>query len=173
VWIKKQTSKKRIIEMAPACSCDACNHACQFSSGIMTKNDVDRLAKHLHMTKQDVKDKHLEKVHIYNKIFHRPKLERKDNKPFGKCTFFQDKVGCKIHSAKPLHCKIAMNCKDYGEQLNTWFYLNHIVDGNDPEAIRQWAVYLKTHPTIPGGTLKDLVPNQAHLKKILNYEILK
>jgi Fe-S-cluster containining protein len=138
----------------------------------MTDKDLDKLSKFLHLTKRDVKDKYLESLNIYNKTFFRPKLER-DGKPFGKCVFFEKGTGCKIHTAKPLHCRIAMSCKAYGEQLNTWFYLNHIVDATDPEAIRQWSVYLETHPTIPGGTMEDLVPDAKKRDEILSYKLLK
>jgi len=51
--------------------------------------------------------------------------------------------------------------------------LNYIVNSSDPEAIRLWAEYLKTHPTIPGGDLEELVPDKERLKKILNFEILR
>jgi Fe-S-cluster containining protein len=173
VWIKKKTTQKRILEMTPACGCDACSKACEYSSGFLAENDLQKLAKFLHLSIDDVKNKHLEKVHIYNKSMLRPKLEKKKGMPHGKCTFYEKGVGCKIHPAKPLHCKIAMNCKEYGEQLNTWFYLNHVVDDTDPEAIRQWAVFLETHPTIPGGTLQDMVPDPEKLKDILSYKLLR
>ena len=57
--------------------------------------------------------------------------------------------------------------------LEQWFTLNHFVNVDDPESIRQWAVYLKTHDTIQGGSLEELVPDKKLLKKILNYEIIK
>jgi Fe-S-cluster containining protein len=143
------------------------------SSGFLAEHDIGSISKFLHLSKDELKKHHLEKVNMYNKDVWRPKLERKDNKPYGKCTFFQKGVGCKIHPVKPLHCKIAMNCKEYGEQLNTWFYLNHVVDETDPEAIRQWAVYLETHPTIPGGTVEEMVPDKETRIRILNYDILR
>ena len=55
----------------------------------------------------------------------------------------------------------------FGEQLSIWFVLNHLLDPHDPEAIRQWASYLKTHPTIPGGELHQLVSDKQKLHKIL------
>ncbi len=173
VWIHKNTPKEEILKLAKACSCDACSKACEYSSGFLAEGDLDSLARLLNMTKQDTKDKFLEQAHIYNKNVFRPKLEREKGKHYGKCIFFEKGVGCKVHAAKPMHCKVSMNCKAYGEQLNTWFYLNHIIDKDDPEAIRQWAVYLETHPTIPGGTLQDLVPDKERLQGILSYKILR
>lgn len=51
--------------------------------------------------------------------------------------------------------------------------LNHQVNVNDPESIRQYAIYLKTHTTIPGGELEELVPDKERLRKILDFTILK
>jgi hypothetical protein len=51
--------------------------------------------------------------------------------------------------------------------------LNYVLDHQDPDAIRQWAVYLKTHPTIPGGELEELVPDKEMRDKIMSYEILR
>ena len=56
------------------------------------------------------------------------------------------------------------------DELNAWFLLNHFVDSNDAESIRQWNLYLDTGGlNIPGGKLSDLVPNNEMLKKMLNY----
>jgi len=94
-------------------------------------------------------------------------------KPYGKCIFFDKEVGCRIHEVKPLECKVSMGCKDYGEQLSLWFMLNHFVNKDDAESIRQFATYLKSGgKTLPQAELKDLVPDKVKLKKILSYEIL-
>ena len=171
-WIERKTPEKKVLELAPACACDKCSSACEMGSGFLADGDLDKLSKHLNMSKDDVKKKYLEQREMYNKVMWRPK-QIKDGKAYGKCTFYEKGVGCKIHQVKPLHCKIAMSCKEYGEQLNSWFYVNHVVDRTDPEAIRQWAVYLESHPTIPGGELKDLVPDNKKLQKILSYEMLR
>ncbi|MEK0322612.1 MAG: hypothetical protein QQN47_07550, partial [Nitrosopumilus sp.] len=100
-----------------------------------------------------------------------PRILRKD-KPYGKCVFFDKELGCKIHEAKPLECKVAMGCKDYGEELSIWFMLNHFVNKDDAESVRQYASYLKTDgKTLEGASLKELVPDKNKLKKILKFEI--
>ena len=92
--------------------------------------------------------------------------------PYGECVFHDKKQGCTIHEVKPLHCKVG-SCNDHGEAIHLWFTINYFVNKNDPESVRQWATYLKTHPTIPGGELEDLVPDKEMLSKILSYEILR
>ena len=51
--------------------------------------------------------------------------------------------------------------------------MNHVVDKDDPEAIRQWAQFLKNNDPIPGGHLEERVPDKEKLRKIMNYEIYK
>jgi hypothetical protein len=48
-----------------------------------------------------------------------------------------------------------------------------LVNPTDPESVRQWASYLKAHPTIPGGELRDLVKDEKLLKDILSYQKFK
>ena len=67
-----------------------------------------------------------------------------------------------------------MGCGPYGEELMLWFMLNHIVDANNPESVRQYAAYLKTGGrTLPGGELESLVPDKEKLGKMLDYTIIK
>ena len=123
-------------------------------------------------SKDEIVQKHFEKVELFNTTLHKPKLVKKNNKPYGTCVFFDGK-GCAVHEVKPLGCKVG-NCKEHGENLYLWFMLNHIIDNNDPEAIRQFASYLQTGgKTLEGGQLKDLVKDKERLKKILSYGILK
>src|SRR3989344_4186949 len=82
-------------------------------------------------------------------------------------------TGCTVHPVKPLQCKTSMGRKEYGEDLSLWFMLNHQVNPNDPESIRQYAIYLKTQRTLPGGSLKELVPDKEKLKNMLNFNKLK
>jgi len=50
--------------------------------------------------------------------------------------------------------------------------LNHFVNKDDAESIRQFASYLKTGgKTLEGAELKDLVTDKDKLKKILSFEI--
>ena len=51
--------------------------------------------------------------------------------------------------------------------------LNHFVNKDDPESVRQYASYLKTGgKTLEGAGLNDLVPDKEKLRKILSLDIL-
>jgi len=152
--------------------CDKCGHCCSFDSGIFLDEDIERISKKLSVPKDDFKKRFLEKKEIFNKKVHKAKLKR-EGKPFGPCYFLNKNKSCSIHDIKPKHCKLGSGCNEYGQQINLWFTLNHLVDKEDPEAIRQWAQYLKTHPTIPGGELKELISDDKKLANILSYKILK
>jgi len=169
VMITRDTPEEYIKKLGE--QCDKCGHCCSYDSGIFLEDDVKVLSEKLGVPEKEVKARYLEEKDIFNKKVWKAKLKRK-GKPFGKCIFLENKE-CTIHEHKPKHCKIASGCNEYGRQLNIWFMLNHVVDANDPEAIRQWAQYLKTHPTIPGGELNDLVKDKDKLAKILSYDILK
>jgi Fe-S-cluster containining protein len=143
-------------------------------SGFLSWGDSKKLAQFLGISEKELKEKHLEEVELFNKKLLRPKLERKGGKPYGKCTFYDAKKGCMVHSAKPLQCVVSMGCGEHGEELQTWFMLNHMVNAYDPEAIRQYADYLAAGgKMIPGGKLEELVPDKKVLKKILSFEMLK
>lgn len=172
VEITRDTSVEEAIKLAPDCRCNACEIGCRFGAGFLVKGDEVKLAQFLGMTVEQLKRSHLEEVEVFNTRMLRPKIIRK-GKPYGRCTFFDEDKGCGVHPAKPLQCRTAMGCRDYGEQLNIWFTLNFIVDPDDPESVRQWATHLKMHPTINGGELKDLVKDDERLRKILSYEIFK
>lgn len=147
--------------------------ACMFSSGYILEHELEDIAKHLNIEKDQLQNNLLEKSYVYNKILHKPRLQRKGNLPYGRCVFLEEKNGehqCRLKDKKPLHCRIS-TAESHGHKLHLWYLLNHVVDANDPEALRQWALYLKTHPTIPGGQLDELEPDAEKLKKILNYEI--
>jgi Fe-S-cluster containining protein len=168
--ITRNTSEKDIIKLAPACDCDQCRHGCRMGSGLFAQGEIGRLAKFLNMDVEDLKKNHLEEAEQFGKTLHRPKIKR-DGKPYGQCTFFDEKKGCTIHEVKPLQCKIAMGCKEYGQDLMLWFMLSHIIDKDDPSSIRQYAAYLKSGgKTLPGGKLGSLVPDKKKLQQMLDYE---
>ena len=165
--ITKDTSIEEIQKLAPACSCEQCNHGCKLGSGFLAKGDKEKIASFLKIDVKELEKKYLEKLRLLNKDMFRPKLERKNGMPFGKCNFFKDNK-CSIHSVKPLECKIAMGCREYGEELTQWFMLNHILDINNKESIREYASYLKSGgKTLSGGELKELIPDKKKLKKML------
>ncbi len=165
--IKRNTSLKTILKIGSVCQ--RRNHCCKFGSGSLVGDDLKKIADFLGMSGGELKKKYLVEKELFNTKFLRPKL--KSDKPYGKCVFFDN--GCKIHSVKPLQCKVG-NCGENGEDLGIWFMLNYRVDKNDPESIRQYADYLKSGGrTIPGGKLEELVPDKDELKKILSFEKLK
>lgn len=167
--ISTKTPKEDILKLLK--DCGKCGSCCKYSSGYLVEEDHKRIAEFLEITEKELEEKFLEEGEKYNTKRFRPKILRK-GKPYGECIFLDKKEGCTIHEVKPLHCKVG-ECKDHGESTHLWFTLNYFVNKNDPESIRQWAAYLKTHPTIPGGKLEELVPDKELLQKILNFEILK
>jgi Fe-S-cluster containining protein len=167
--ISAKTPVEDVLKLAK--DCNKCGHCCQYSSGYLAKGEEEKIAKFLEISKEELKEKFLEEGEKFNTKLMRPKIIKKD-KPYGECVFFDKKEGCTIQSVKPLHCKIG-NCNEHGEALHLWFTINHFVNKTDPESIRQWATYLKTHPTLPGGHLEDLVPDKKLLKKMLTYEMLR
>lgn len=142
--ITKSTSVKEVLKLTHPCRCDACSNGCKYGSGFMIGDDSKKLAKFLAISEKELKEKYLEEVEQFHTKLLRPKLERKGNKPYGKCIFFDEKQGCKIHEAKPLQCKVSMGCKDYGEELSLWFMHNYIVKEDDEKSMEEFNVYLKS-----------------------------
>jgi hypothetical protein len=68
---------------------------------------------------------------------------------------------------KPLHCRLSTQDK-YGFKLHIWYVLNYMLDAKNPQALREWSIYLKTHPTIPGGNINELEPDTEKLKQIFS-----
>lgn len=172
--IHKNTPLKEVLKLAAPCQCSACSHGCKFGSGSLAGDDAKHIAKFLGISEDNLKKGFLEEVELFNKKLLRPKLIREKTKHYGRCVFFDDEKGCTIHEVKPLECKTSIQCRDYGEDLSVWFMVNHAVDANDAESIRQYAQYIKSRgKVIPGAELENLVPDKEKLRKILNYEILK
>ncbi|MBL7055477.1 YkgJ family cysteine cluster protein [Candidatus Woesearchaeota archaeon] len=169
--ITKKTPLREILELTHPCKCNACTNGCKFGSGTFSDDEIPKLAKHLKLTEDELKKKFLEEIEKFHTCKLRPRILRKD-KQYGRCIFFDEKIGCKIHEHKPLECKIAMPCKEYGEELITWFNLNHFLNENDDESIRQYASYLRSNgKTLKGASLQELIPDREKLKKILQYEM--
>jgi len=124
----------------------------------------------LGITENQFKAKYIDPIVRFNTPGFKLKSKKTD-KPYGPCLFLEE-TKCLIHKVKPLHCKIG-NCNVHGEHISHWFTLNYYVNPEDPESIRQWAAFLKTHDTIPGGELEDLIPDKRRLQDILSYKILK
>ena len=138
----------------------------------MVGDDAKNIAEFKGVGEEELNDKFLEEAELFNTRLLRPKILRK-GKPYGKCIFFDEEKGCTVHPVKPLQCKVSMGCKDYGEDISRWFMLNFQVNPDDPESVRQYAIYLKSNRPLPGGKLEELVPDRERLKKILNFKQLK
>ena len=164
--ISKNTPEKTILELGKECK--RCNKCCTFGSGCLADDDVKKIANFLKIKEEELKKKYLEEIEKFNTKRFRPKILRQGKK-YGKCVFLSND-GCTIHKVKPFECKIA-NCSKHGQSVSIWFMLNYFVN-NSPESVRQFASYLKTHPTLKGGKLEELVPDKERLRKILSYEIL-
>lgn len=181
ITINAHTPLKKILELGSVCR--KCGHCCSHGSGFLAKEDHKKIAKALGISEKKLKERYLEEIEKFNTRLYRPKLKKEKGKeilPYGKCVFLMEKgkgesreMLCRIHKVKPLQCKIG-NCSKHGEKLNLWFTLNHFLNGNNPESIRQYAVYLKSRgKTLKGAELDKLVKDKEKLNKILNYEILR
>ncbi len=171
--IHKNTELKEVLKLAAPCRCNSCNHGCKYGSGSLAGDDSKKIASFLNVTEEELKKGFLEEVELFNKKLLRPKLIKERGKPYGRCVFFDDEKGCTIHEVKPLECKTSLQCRDYGKELSVWFMINHVVDANDAESLRQYAQYIKSGGrVIPGASLEEIAPDKEKLKKILNYEIL-
>ena len=171
--ITKNTELKEALKLAAPCRCNSCNNGCKYGSGSLAEDDLKKIAKFLGIPEKELKKDFLEEVELFNKKILRPKLIREGNKPYGQCVFYSNEKGCAIHEVKPLECKTSIQCKDYGEDLSVWFMVNHVIDTEDPESIRQFAQYIKSGgKLIEGALLLDLVPDKEKLMRILNYKIL-
>ncbi|MCK4670851.1 MAG: YkgJ family cysteine cluster protein [Nanoarchaeota archaeon] len=163
--ITKDTKRPVMIRAA---ECRQCGNCCRHGAGIVLSQEIPRIAKHLRMSKAKFAGKYLVETDMFHTDVHKFKQE-KSNLPSGSCVFFSN-GRCKIHIVKPLFCKIT-TCSSHGDEAVVWYYLNYLVNPEDPESIRQWAQYLTVGKNIPGGELKYLVPDRSKLKKILNYQM--
>jgi Fe-S-cluster containining protein len=162
------TKDTTITQAEKLATCDKCGKCCKFGSGFLVKADLTRIAAYLDIDEKKLKKKYLEEKTFFNKKLYKPKLKKK---PFGECTFYKANK-CLIHKVKPLQCRTA-SCNEQGEGLNCWFIVNYAVNKDDPESIRQYKHYLEENPPIKGASLKDLIPDEKELNKILNFEILR
>jgi len=167
--LTQQTPLQRVLELGS--DCKQCGHCCSFGSGYILPSEIKNIAEHLNITEQELKEKHIEKTERFNTKLYRFKIQKKKGKPYGPCTFLKNNK-CKIHKAKPLFCRIG-TCKEHGEQAIQWFDLNHCVNDNDPQSIREWAIAVKHKEPIKGGTPEEIISDKDVLKKILEYDDLR
>ena len=166
--LTKKTPLKKALELGNGCK--RCGYCCMHGSGALVGDDKKNIARFLGIEEKELQEKYLEEVERFNTKRLRPRII-KDDKPYGRCVFY-GKGGCKINNVKPLECRVG-NCGKHGEELSIWFALNYFFNAKDPESIRQYAIYLKTNKTIPGGKLEDIMPDKEELKKILDFKKLR
>ncbi len=158
---------------------------CESSPGYVKEEEAEAIAARLGVSLEKAKEAFLREVRAYNKKLYKPKHEPKEIRlgdrrtgarhiaPYGRCVFLDkeqpDKHACMLGESMPLHCKVSAQ-GEHSHKLHVWYLLNHVVDAEDPRSLREWAIYLKTHPTIPGGRLEDLVPDADRLRRILEAE---
>lgn len=172
--IKKQTKLSEVLELGKPCKycCTKEVVCCKNGSGMVLISEVKGLAEKMNMKEDEFKEKFLDETERFNTRLFQFKQKR-DGKPYGPCILFDDETSkCTIHEFKPLHCKVGNCGNEHGEQLSIWFMLNYLVNNEDAESIRQYEIYLRTHPTIEGGQLNELVEKEK-LGKILSFERLK
>jgi len=152
--LKKDSSLKEALKLAKACSCEKCTTGCRVGSGFLVDGDEKKIAKFLHISVEELKEKYLEKREVYGTELWRPKTKKQ---PFGPCIFFDEKIGCTVHKVKPLECKVAMGCIPESDDLNVWFRVNYAVNPESDRGLDEWQSYLDLGgKTIPGTTVKQL-----------------
>jgi len=159
--IRKSTPKEEILETGKECR--RCNKCCKMGSGFFLDEQLPEVAEYLGIEVEKLKEDYLEEAERFNKKRYRPKSDNG-------CIFLNED-GCSIHKVKPFECRIS-SCSDKSQAVSIWFALNYFVDEDDAESIRQYAIYLKTQPTIPGGRIEEIVKDKEKLRKYLSYEIL-
>ncbi len=169
--ISIKTPKEKVIELGKV-NCGNCVHCCSFGSGVLEDADIPRTAKFLRVTEEELKKKYLEEVEKFNTKRFKPRILKKNGLPYGKCIFLNEKHGCTIHEVKPLQCKIG-SCDTNSSDLQKWFDFHYFLDLDDPESVRQYALWLEFNEPLPGAELSELVSDKKKLKKILNYELIK
>lgn len=131
---QKSTLKDVLKNQEP---CKKCGKCCEYGSGFLVEDEIKKIAKFLKIKEEELKEKYLEKIWIYNKEVLRPKF----NKPYGKCIFLKDKK-CSINEVKPLHCRIAC-CGEKGKENDVWFRINYIVKKEDEYSMNEWKEFMK------------------------------
>ncbi len=164
--ISTKTPKKVVLELGKT-NCKNCVHCCSYGSGVLADEDIKQIAKFLRLTEDELKSRHLELFEKFNTKRHRPKLIREKGMPYGRCVFLNKEKGCTINEVKPLNCKIG-SCNMHSAELQKWFDFNYFLNLNDPESVRQYALWLEFNEPLPGGKLAELLPKDK-LKKMLSY----
>ncbi len=112
--------------MADTFDCQRCpGYCCAYPVIVVTKRDVERIARHLEITPQDAESRYCRAAHGYKRI-----LKRQDDEHFGRiCALFDTETRtCTIYKARPA------TCRDYpGERCGYWDFLTFERDGQQDE----------------------------------------
>jgi Fe-S-cluster containining protein len=106
--------------------CARCpGYCCSYPVIVLTKRDVERIARHLGVDAAEVEERYTRSRHGYKRI-----MRRKDDEHFGRiCRFFdEDARNCSIYNARPA------TCRDYpGDTCGYWDFLTFERDGQKDE----------------------------------------
>jgi Fe-S-cluster containining protein len=149
----------------------SCGHCCTMGAGIVLTEEVGRIAGQLGMPEEEFKKKYLDEFEKFATTHYKLKTAKR-GKPYGPCVFYHPEKKCTINSFKPMHCRIG-NCGKESAELVKWFEARNFLNKNNPESIRQYSLWLEFNTPLTGASLKELVPDQEKLKKILDYSDLK
>ncbi len=152
--IRKNTPKKEVLKIAE--NCKGCGTCCTHDGCFVLSEETDKIAQYLDMDPDNFKEKFLKNIDMFHtNLFKTLNVEG--------CIFLEDNK-CSIHDVKPMHCRIG-SCNEHGESLIEWYYLNYLVNTDDPESIRQWNTRLKFKKTISGGNSHELVKDKKSISK--------
>ena len=169
--INYYSSDEKIMKLVHPCRCNKCENPCKFGSGAFIKGEISKSAKLMGLKKKKFEKEYTEELTKFNTTLRRPKILREDDKPYGKCIFYEEDVGCKIHQAKPYECKVAMGCKSYGEELITWFDLKFFLNPEDKESLRQYKIYVESGGHVLDGA--QLEHFKEKIKELDDYKDIK
>ena len=158
--INYNMSLEEIEKLVEPCTCKACSVGCMYGSGAMVENDIVNIADFLNISQDELKEKYLEKIKKFNTERFRPKILRRDSKPYGPCIFFKE-GRCVVHPVKPIECRISMGCRPYGEELIQWFTAHYFVNPHDKESLREWEIVVNLNGTIEGAAPDEIVMNST------------
>ncbi|MFH1400348.1 MAG: YkgJ family cysteine cluster protein [Nanoarchaeota archaeon] len=153
--------------------CNRSGHCSRFGAGYILPHEVKPIAEFLGISESEFLSKYAEPVVRFNTKTLRFRIAQVKDRPYGPCNLFEQETNdCRIHEVKPLYCRIT-NCSSKGKHLQQWFDVNHFVNRNDPQSIREWDIVCQvTDDVIPGGHVSDLV-DDARLEQIRAFVDLK
>lgn len=170
--ITYNTELKEILKLSYPCKCNKCENPCKFGSGVLADDDFEKIIDYFNIKKEEAKN-YFEEIEKFNTKRLRPRILRYKNKPYGKCIFYDEKIGCKIHPVKPLECKIAMGCKEYGEDLIIWTHLKLFLNTNDIKSLRDYKTYIESGGKIlKEAEIENFLDDEKRIK-LENYDDLK